>query len=257
MAIIKNTILARYEGGHVDVDMSQAPNSRIEQYLELANVRTRKGAIDLSKQQLRILRSDRRTFAFQGQVRSAEQALGQGFQVGDKFDGDMIASVQVSADVDGTVTTVPEVNDPVLLAQWALERRIARIAAGVTSEYANPKTDKQNTGKGTDTTPPIWSQPNALVETFSEAWTAPRPYWWSWLELVLNVAGDTATRVQVLRIGPGPQEVLGEAVLAAGDRRCVGVINRGVATGDQTVLSIQTAGTDAQNLTATPRGTMV
>lgn len=259
MSIVRNAMLVRYEGGHVDVDVSTKPGSnRRETYLQLANVRTHDGAVGLARQQLALLRDDYRTTAFQGELRTGEQALGVGFHIGDQMDGRMIASTTVSIDVNGIISVLPEVDDPVKFRQDTLNRKIQLIAAGITSEYANPNTDKQSQGTGTDTTPQAFSYGGVLAASFSEVWTAPRPYQFSWLELVLGTAGSTASQVRVFDItNPSTPITLGTATIAAGDKRSVTVINRCIATGRKIVLGILTAGTGAADLTATPRGTMV
>ena len=254
--LTQNTLLIRYDEGHVDIDQSGV-NDRIEGYLQLANVRTEEGALSFGRQRLARLRDDLRTVAFSGKLRAAQQALGIGFHMGDRFDGSMIASVQIEQDANGVITITPEVDSPVEIAEAALQRKIDLIAAGITSEYANPNTDRQGEGTGTDTTPPPFSMPGELTSGFSPIWKAPRPFWWSWAECVLETAGSTPTLVQLHRVIPGGTSVMRSAVIAPGDRRLVEPWNVGIPVGQEVLLVVPTIGVGAEGLTVTPRGTMV
>lgn len=254
--ITQNTILIRYEGGHVDVDLSES-NARVETYLQLANVRTREGAVGLGRQRLARLREDLRTVAFSGKVRSADQALGIGYRLGDRFDGPMISSVQIDQDVNGVITITPEVDSPVQVSEEALQRQVDLIAAGITSEYANPNTDKQKEGTGTDTTPPPFSLSGELTTGFSPIWKAPRPFHWSWAECVLKTAGSTPTLIQLHRVIPGGTSVMRSAVIEPGDTRLVEPWNIGIPVGQEVLLVVPVTGDGAADLTVTPRGAMV
>lgn len=256
MTVIKNTILARYDLGHVDIDKSNG-TGRVEEYLELASARTRSGAVDLATQRLKVLKTDRTTLAYEGQVRDEAQALGTGFALGDKLDSDMLVSINISVDEYGNITAVPELNDPLYLAEEALDRKIQRIATGITSEYAAPNRDSEPEGSGTDTTPPAFSYSGPLSPTLSPTWTAPRPYWISWLELEISeFAAHTQVGVQIFKVKNAVPTLLGTCNIETGDYRAVATIDKGLKVGETIAMYVAEPG-GAANLTATIRGTMV
>lgn len=254
-----NAALVRYQAGHVYVDRSGSDRPR-EVYLEMGGISDRSVALEIAGSVLDLYREANETTVYAGQVRDADQVPGTTtYQLGDTMGGAMVRGLAISLVGDGLVGIAPETDDPIEVRQAAINRQLQRAASGIRSEYAKPNIVDPDTGSGTDTTPPEFSLSGAISATFSPAWRAVRPWWCAWLDVQLRVPGSTGTRCYVLRsttVAPG-WEIVGEAVVNAGDTRGIGVVNRGWSAGQRLVVTVNDAGAGAADLTATLRGVMV
>lgn len=256
MTILRNAVLARYQGGHIYVDRSGGSNRR-EAFLDLGGIVHEETARGLCNRLLDQYATQRRTVAMEGPILAGDDAPGPAYTIGDRIAGDLITSVTVSLGDDGLATSVPTLNDEWDANMRALERQIARAGAGLVSEYARPTINRPDTGESTDTSPPEFSLDGPVTVTFSPAWRAIRPWWGAWLDVGVEVPGSTATRVVVARPNGSLWLAVADAVIPAGERRGLGRINRGWAVGQRLVLIVTTAGVGAAKLTASLRGTVV
>lgn len=250
--IITNCLLIRYRYGHVYVDRADG-HARREQYVEMTGVRDRDHAAAIGREILALAAASRVTDARSGEVREIDQVPGIGYRLGDTIDGDLLAGVTVQLTGDGAVSIVHELNDSTLTRQAAMERRLARAAAGITGEWAAPNVDRQPEGTATDTTPPAFSLEQVAV-AISPPWRVPRPFHLSWLEVQLD--GPLLSRTRVITVVNG-SSVGSPAALNAGDLRAVSVVNRSLHTGAVVQLVCTHAGAGTAGLTAALRGAMI
>ncbi len=250
-----NCLLLRYDGGHVYIDRSGS-DLRSERYVEMKGFRDRDHAIAVGEQILDNAADGRLRVTQSGPVRSSFQVPGSNFRLGDAFDGDIVTSFTITQDNDGNLTVTPELLSSFEAKGAAMDRRLARAAAGVTGENAAPVIDRQETGSSIDSTPPEWSQSSVEVAT-SPAWTATRPYWLSWLEVTVEGGAATTVVVGRRRKGTSAWHDLGSATVSSSNERVVTKIHEGFRVGDQMRMSTILAGSGAANLSASPRGAMV
>lgn len=251
-----NAALIRFQGGHVYLDRSGTARPR-EVYIEMGGIKHVETATAIGDEILALYRAERITEGIAGQVRTAVQVPTVGYQLGDTMAGSRLTSYAVSMEGDGLVSVVPEVGDPVEIRQAQIDRKLARAGSGMRSEYAKPNIVDPAQGAGTDTTPPEFSVSGEVVPSLSPAWRATRPWWCAWLDVQLVTAGSVPTKVQLLRgVGSGWVEVAWVGV-AAGATRGIVAVNEGWPAGGRLVLTCQSSGGGAADLTATLRGTMV
>ena len=251
-----NAALVRYQGGHLYVDRSGSARQR-EVYVEMGGVSDADVAERIARTILDLYRAERVTSATSGQIRRMDQVPGVQFQLADKVDGAMVRSYTVALEGDGLVSVTPELDDPLEIRAAAINRQLQRAASGIHSEYARPNITPADSGAGTDTTPPEFSQSDAVAVSISPAWRAPRPWWCAWLDVQLGTAGSTPTTVLLAREVGSTWVTVATATLAAGTRRAIAVVDQGWQTGERLVVGTKVAGTGAKDLTATLRGTMV
>lgn len=251
-----NAALVRYQGGHIYVDRSGSARPR-EVYIEMGGVTDREVATEIATSVLNLYRSANVTTAVAGPVRTSIQVPGVTYQLGDRVPGGaMIRSYTVALEGDGLVSVTPEFDDPLEIRAAAINRQLQRAASGIRSEYARPNITPVDTGQGTDTTPPEFSVSGAVTSSLSPAWRAPRPWWCSWLDVQLALAGSSATRVALLREVGSTWVGVAAATIGAGSKRGLAVVNEGWRTGERLVLVVEASG-GGSDLTATLRGTMI
>lgn len=252
-----NCALVRYEGGHLYVDRADG-HSRREVYVELKGVRDRDHAHAVATEILQHHEEHRESLSIQGSVQTAAQIPTSGYALGDKMDGKVIVSLDVTSNELGVARVIPTLGDPYAIWEEAMNRRIARWASGSVSEWGAPVTSSQTQGTGTDTTPPEFSLSGAVTTTLSPAWTVPRPFQVSWLSAGLRVPGASATRVRLYTTDTnGSTTTVGTATIAPGDDKVVVTIDRCFPAKWKLILGCDLAGTGAQDLTASLRGAMV
>lgn len=251
MSQVINTVLGRYEGGHVYVDRSGSEPQR-ELYVELGGVEDRNTAIGLCERIISERRTPGHAVVYGGYFEEPQHLPTQGFSLGDKVGGQMVLSYTLRSDDDGTAV-LPEFVRPVDQRLAALDRQIARAGAGLTSEYARPSIQPADTGTGTDTTPPEFSQDDVVVGD-SPAWRATRPYWCCWFDVNIENPGFSST-VVALSIPGGPDVAV--VTLLGGGGRGIARVNRGWKVGERMICRTITAGAGAKGLTASVRGTMI
>lgn len=249
--IVVNCLLIRYATGHVYVDRADGHRRR-EQYVELDGVRDRDHARAIGLEILALAKSSRLTDVREGDVRQIDQLPGIGFQLGDKIDGAMLSAITVRMVRDGDVQVIHEVDDPIKSKQEAMARRLQRAASGITGEFAAPVINRQSEGTSTDTTPPPFSQ-DQVAPTVSKPWRVPRPFHCSWIEVELDRALLSTHKVAVVVDGHS----VGSVIVAAGDRRAVGIVNRSWPTGTRVQIAVPLPGTGTGGQTVTLRGAMI
>lgn len=255
-ASLYNCALIRYEGGHLYLDRADGHRRR-ELYIELGGVKDADVALGFARRILANAATVYRSDAIEGTIATRDHVPTVGYGLGDLLAGKRLHGYTVSLTDEGT-SVVPELDDPWDLAEAALARRIKRTASGIVSEYSRPNITRPDTGKGTDSEPPDFSQDGPVAPTLSPPWTAERPYWCAWLHLKLAVPGTTPTSVGVGRLLPGPSiAVVAVATIPAGEREGLARVNAGWNVGEDLIVGVRSAGAGAQKLTASLRGVMV
>lgn len=255
--------LVRWEHGHLYIDRTPPGERRREVYLEMGSVSDREVAEDVANELLTIHAGLRTTFGLACQVRRDEQVPGVVWGLGDRMtdDGDPIGLVQsytVTLVGDGLVEVTPELGDPVAVRLAGIARRLQRISSGASSEYARPNITDTTTAHGTDTTPPEFSLSGTVTESLAPAWRATRPWWCSWLDVQMRLPDVTApTVVQLLReTASGAWGIQATAVVPAGAKRGLVVVNRGWTRGQRLTMAVTSTGGFGEDLTASLRGVM-
>ena len=149
MLSTSDRLLVRWSAGHVQ---RGAPGS--EQYLELRGVTSKREAERIADELLAAFHTQRGTDAVTGHVHSGTQQPMGGFKLGDTLDGQRVVSISITGDAESDTLVTPELADPLKLVLEQFERKIARLNAGVTSEYASPFPPEARRGDRIDTTPP-------------------------------------------------------------------------------------------------------
>lgn len=223
-----------------------------EGYLKI-DTRDRDTAKKLAGEWIDLHSQDADTLALSGHVSDSSQIPGASYRPGDLMAGDRIQSLTIATDGEKPATVTPELSDRLYERQDGLDRRIARLSTGFKAEWAAPTMAKQETGTGTDTTPPPFSLGQELYPSISPRWVCTRPWWCAHLEAVVEDPGEGPSHVEILRNGG----VVATAVLAAGQHRRVVRVQEGWALRDTMNMRVTVAGAKAAKLTATPRGTMI
>lgn len=257
---IANACYVRFEGGHVYVDRSNGAQRR-EVFLEISGISDRDRAAGIGARWLAALGKSRTTDAYAGTIRAESQVPGAAIRPGDKIDGHMVMSLSSQLVDDGDVKVVPELGDPADDVLHGIQRGLARASKGVRSEYGKPSVKRQNTGTGTDTTPPTLSQSGEVEVTSiggddgegSPVWRAPRPIQYTFLEVELEKAGTSTTSVRLCVPNGSLWLAVASADLVAGEKYIVVTVNRSFPIGSQLVHVVSRAGTGAEGLTVTPR----
>lgn len=130
-----DTVLIRWADGFVCVPESAGGRER---YIEVRGITNRDDAIALGEELLAAYAGTRATTAVSGHVWNASQQPGDGFYVADKMDGQFVQSINIGMDDEGYTVVTPELGDPVRVRLAEVERRIARAATPVQSEWASP-----------------------------------------------------------------------------------------------------------------------
>ena len=128
-------MLIRWRDGFVAVPERAGGRER---YLEVRGITSRDEAIKLGESLLAAYAGTRGTTGVTGHVHTAAQQPGDGFWVADKMDGQFVQSIQIGIDDEGYTVVTPELGDPLRIRLDEVERRIARAATAVQSEWASP-----------------------------------------------------------------------------------------------------------------------
>ncbi len=130
-----DTVLIRWADGFVCVPERAGGRER---YIEVRGITNRDDAIALGESLLEAYQGTRGTTGVSGHVHNSAQQPGSGFYVGDKMDGQFVQSIQIDIDDEGYTVVTPELGDPLRIRLDEVERRIARAATAVQSEWASP-----------------------------------------------------------------------------------------------------------------------
>lgn len=130
-----DAVLIRWADGFVCVPEGAGGRER---YIEVRGITDRAEAIKLGESLLAAYVGTRATTAVSGHVWNASQQPGDGFYVADKMDGQFVQSINIGMDDEGYTVVTPELGDPVRVRLAEVERRIARAATPVQSEWASP-----------------------------------------------------------------------------------------------------------------------
>lgn len=256
-----NAIFARFENGYIYVDRSGPAQVR-ELYLELGGITTGVRAREFADAILSASAESKRTVAVSGYTLNLEQIPGVYYAPNDSMGGKLIASLTITrVGENGAVQVVPELEDPGITRLAAIQRRLAAFGSGVTAEFGRPVVQGQDTGTGTDTTPPTFSHDGVLTPTTSPAWKCPRPFQVSWMPAVLKTPGSTPTVCTAYAwtgtFTGSPSQILGTVTIPAGQEENIGFVNKMVPAGYKVTLAITAVGTDAADLTLSLAGAMI
>jgi hypothetical protein len=127
-----------------------------ERYIEVRGISDRDEAIALGEALLEAYNGTRGTTAVTGHVHNGSQQPGGAWWLGDKMDGQIIQSISVNIDDEGYTVVTPELGDPLRLRLDEMDRRIARAATPVQSEWASPYPEVK-TADPIDTTIPTFT----------------------------------------------------------------------------------------------------
>lgn len=148
-----DTVLIRWAEGFVAVPETAGGRER---YIEVRGITDRDEAIALGESLLASYAGTRGTTAATGHVFDSTQRPGDGFWLGDKIDGQIVQSISIGRDAEGYTVVSPELGDPLHVRRDEMERRVARAATPVQSEWASPYPEVK-TGEKIDTTIPSFS----------------------------------------------------------------------------------------------------
>lgn len=148
-----DTVLIRWRDAFVAVPERAGGRER---YIEVRGISDRDEAIKLGESLLASYAGTRGTTAVTGHVHTGSQRPGDGFWLGDKMDGQIVQSIDISMDDEGYTVVSPELGDPLQVRQDEMERRIARAATPVQSEWASPYPEVK-TADPIDTSVPTFS----------------------------------------------------------------------------------------------------
>jgi hypothetical protein len=178
-----NAALVRYMHGHTYYELPGSLGGPVkrELYLEMGSIRGRKNAERIARQFLIESRRGRQTRAFSGEARRRSQIPSDGFRLGDKMDGDMIAEIATSMGPDGRPEVVPQLGSSVDARLASLRRRIERGAETWKSEYARPNVTFQDEGEKDSPNPPPFSHAGPPREGTSPLWGPTRNYLIAWM----------------------------------------------------------------------------
>lgn len=146
-----DTVLIRYNDGYVAVPETMGGRER---YIEVRGI-GRDEAIALGESLLEAYSGSRSTTAVTGHVHNSSQQPGS-FPPGTKMDGQMVQSINITMDQGGYATVTPELGNPLRDRLAEMDRRIARAATPVQSEWASPYPTPK-TVEPIDTTVPTFS----------------------------------------------------------------------------------------------------
>ena len=244
-------LYVQYNKGHFYVGNSQGAR---EKFLKI-DVDDVELAKSLANRLLAIYSADRQTNSEMGWPAVAGVIPGSAFWLGDTIDGDRLQSYTIQVQDENVTVTTTEVLDRLDEAEAGLMRRIARSSAGVTSEYGVPEIKREGEGKATDTEPEPFSLGQELYPTTSPWWVCGRPYWCAFVDVTLETAGTTTSRIDLCHNG----DVVKSVILSPGENRKVARVNRGWKPNPPEVMfsRVTVAGQGAANLVVTPRGTMI
>lgn len=128
-----------------------------EKYVEVKGITRRDDAIALGNSLLSAAIASRSTTAVTGHATTSAQLPGSGFYLAGSLGGQRVQSISVSSDAEGYAVVTPELGDAYADKMAEIERRIARINAGTTSEWASPFTGEYSRGQAIDTSVPVFS----------------------------------------------------------------------------------------------------
>lgn len=250
-----NTVLVRYARGHAWLSRGGVGGIR-EAYLELPGVTREDEALGEAGRFLDSLIGNRTTVAVSGPVLEPSQAPSGGYSLYDHMGTDRIQSLTISTDGEGPTIVLPELADPLSLAELAQERRLQRVANGTTPEFGAPGINRQPEGNGIPTTPPPFSLSGLATEATelsSPPWRCPGAFALGWIEVQAVAAGVTQTRAEFKINGT----TVTSAYLPAGLLHYVHAFDAQIAIRDVVTLVVTEAGAGASDITYTMRGATV
>ena len=150
-------ILVRWRDGHVLVGPWGYDTVRREQFLEVRGIETAEAARELGESLLAVYRDARASRVVAGPVLTSGQRPGQGYRVGDAFDGQVVQAYAITLGDEGITMVTPELGDPIAIRYEQLMRHIERANAGVTSEWASPWAPGQQPGRPQDSSVPTFT----------------------------------------------------------------------------------------------------
>lgn len=153
MFAVADCILIRWADGYCCVPAEAGGKER---YLEIRGIVTRDDAVKLGQELLDAYKTQRTSTAVTGHVWNSSQQPGTGFYLGDKLDGELVQSITIDIDGDGATVVTPELGDALAVRLEALNRKLARMATPVQSEWASP-TPRPRTSRQVDTTVPSFT----------------------------------------------------------------------------------------------------
>lgn len=124
-----------------------------EKYVEARGITVRDEAVKLAKSLMAAYQTSASTTGISGLVWNASQQPGS-FNPGDRLGGLRVQSIAITMDEDGETVVTPALGDPLEIALKAMDRKIQRTAAPVTSEWASPFPPDGPRAQPIDSTPP-------------------------------------------------------------------------------------------------------